>query len=124
MADPPNLAGFVVDKFVTDGLGILGFIALLVTAFYPGLAQYSVIGSLSFTMIFGGWNAQNQYDLFRGYDSAADIVGKEIRTSLPQSQRESVIIFATSRLDGRVAHSGWIQTMPSLFCPIVRMYLI
>ena len=35
--DAPNLAGYVVDRFTVDTVSILGALALVVLAFYPGL---------------------------------------------------------------------------------------
>lgn len=109
IADAPNLAGFVVDKFVADGVGILGFIALLIIAFYPGLAKYGVAGFLAFSLILGGWQAQGQYTYFRESDSASDVAGMLLRKELTDLERSQTLIIANSRFDARVA-SLWMDS--------------
>ena len=113
IADAPNLAGFVVDKFVADGVGILGFIALLIIAFYPGLAKYGVPVFLSFSLVLGGWQIQDQYQLNRQAKSAADIAGQLVRAKFSSKDVEDVTIYANSRFDARVA-SLWMDSNNSI----------
>jgi len=109
IADAPNLAGYVVDRFTVDTVSILGVLALVVLAFYPGLFRYALSGALAFTLMMTGYQAQDQYQFFRGPDSAADSAGKYVAENFSQSERDSMAVVAASRFDARVA-SLWMDS--------------
>lgn len=108
IADAPNLAGYVVDRFTADTASMLGIMALLVLAFFPTFFKYALSGALVFTLPMTGFQAQGQYELFRGVDSSADIAGKYIGANYSEEDRESMAIVASSRFDARVA-SLWME---------------
>jgi len=109
IADAPNLAGYVVDRFTVDTVSILGVLALVVLAFYPGLFKYALSGALAFTLVMTGYQAQGQYQFFRVPDSAADLAGKYLAENFSQIERDSMAIVAASRFDARVA-SLWMDS--------------
>ncbi len=114
IADAPNLAGFVVDRFTADGVSILGFAALIVLAFYPSIFKYALSGAVAFTLVLTGFQAQNQYQFFRASDSPADIGGATVVEILPvREDREKVIVVATSRFDAKLA-SLWMDANPAI----------
>ena len=56
-----------------------------------------------------GYQAQGQYQFFRGPDSAADSAGKYVAANFSQIERDSMAIVAASRFDARVA-SLWMDS--------------
>ena len=81
IADAPNLAGLVVDLATFNGAAIVTAIGLLVFATFPRLMRAFLPLSLIFTMLFTGWNIQEQYRAFRVPQSAADKAGKFISSN-------------------------------------------
>jgi len=108
IADAPNLAGYVVDRFTVDTVSILGVLALVVLAFYPGVFKFALSGALAFTLVMTGYQAQGQYQFFRGPDSTADRAGKALRVDAGLGDLEMISLVAPSRFDGRVA-SLWMD---------------
>lgn len=109
IADAPNLAGLVVNRFVFDSISIMLVIGLAVVAFFPGVVRYATLIVAAWTLIATGFQAQGQYIQFRGQDQAADTAGKilyDLRDSIPL---EDVLVIANSRFDARVA-SLWMDS--------------
>jgi phosphoglycerol transferase len=113
IADAPNLAGLVVDKFTIDLTANLMFVTLLVTAFFPKYTVWVATALIPWVMIGTGYQIQGQYQGFRLEQSAADRAGHFVADYLPKEQRDSLLILAESRFDGRVS-SFWLQANPEL----------
>ena len=108
IADAPNLAGLVVDRFTFEWTGGIIAISLLVLAFFPSFAKYAVSASLAFTLALTGYQAQDQYIGFRGLDNYIDKGSKEIKSLLSEGELEDLQIVANSNFDGRLA-SFWLD---------------
>ncbi len=108
IADAPNLAGLVVDKFTIDLTANLMFITLLVIAFFPKYTVWVASALIPFVMVGTGYQIQGQYQGFRLEQSAADRAGHFVADYLPKDQRDSLLILAESRFDGRVS-SFWLE---------------
>ncbi|MEY4961592.1 MAG: hypothetical protein RLZZ249_289 [Actinomycetota bacterium] len=108
IADAPNLAGLVVDKFTIDLTANLMFVTLLVIAFFPKYTVWVASALIPFVMIGTGYQIQGQYQGFRLEQSAADRAGHFVADYLPKEQRDSLLILAESRFDGRVS-SFWLE---------------
>ena len=108
IADAPNLAGLVSERFSFDGVSVLGFAALLMLAFYPQFFKFGLAAALTFTFSVTGFFAQEQYSLARGADSPADTAGQYIAANYPLEVREQIAILASSRFDARIA-SLWMD---------------
>lgn len=108
IADAPNLAGLVVDKFTIDVTANLMLLMLLVMAFFPKFTPWAAAAMVPFVMIATGYQIQDQYRGFRLEPSNADIAGQYLKDTLPADELADVVVLAESRFDGRVA-SFWID---------------
>jgi hypothetical protein len=108
IADAPNLAGLVVDKFTVDTIANLSFLALLVIAFFPRFTPWVAAVLIPWIMVSTGYQIQDQYQGFRIQDSAADLAGHYTRANLSDTELDHVMVLAESRFDGRVA-SFWME---------------
>lgn len=108
IADAPNLAGLVVDKFTIDLTANLMFFTLLVIAFFPKYTVWIATALIPWVMVGTGYQIQGQYQGFRLEDSAADRAGHFVADYLPKADRDSLLILAESRFDGRVS-SFWLE---------------
>lgn len=113
IADAPNLAGLVVDKFTVDTIANLGFLTLLVIAFFPKFTVWAAAVLIPFTMISTGYQIQDQYQGFRLEASAADNAGHFVADTLSAEEIDSTLVLAESRFDGRVA-SFWMEANSDL----------
>ena len=113
IADAPNLAGLVVDKFTIDVTANLMLLTLLVMAFVPKSTVWAAAVMVPFVMIGTGYQIQDQYRGFRLEASSADQAGQFVRDYLPRDELSEVLILAESRFDGRVA-SFWMDVNPEL----------
>ena len=113
IADAPNLAGLVVDKFTIDVTANLMLLTLLVMAFFPKFTVWAAAAMVPFVMVATGFQIQDQYRGFRLEASPADQAGHLLRESLPKDELSEVLILAESRFDGRVA-SFWMDANPDL----------
>jgi phosphoglycerol transferase len=113
IADAPNLAGLVVDKFTMDTVANLTFLTLLAIAFFPKYSVWAAALVFPATMILTGYQIQGQYQGFRLEDSAADKAGHFTYSLLNEAERDNLVILAETRFDGRVA-SFWLQDDPDL----------
>jgi hypothetical protein len=113
IADAPNLAGLVVDKFTMDTVANLTLLALLAIAFFPKYSIWAAALVFPATMILTGYQIQGQYQGFRLEDSAADKAGLFAYSQLNEAERDNLVILAETRFDGRVA-SFWLQDDPDL----------
>jgi phosphoglycerol transferase len=107
IADAPNLAGLVVDKFTIDVTANLMLLTLLVMAFAPKFTVWAAAAMVPFVMIGTGYQIQDQYRGFRLEPSQADLAGQFVKGYLPQDELADVLVLAESRFDGRVA-SFWM----------------
>ena len=107
IADAPNLAGLVVDKFTIDVTANLMLLTLLVMAFAPKFTVWAAAAMVPFVMIGTGYQIQDQYRGFRLEPSQADLAGQFVKDYLPQDELADVLVLAESRFDGRVA-SFWM----------------
>lgn len=108
IADAPNLAGLVVDKFTIDLTANLMFVTLLVIAFFPKYTVWVATALIPWVMVGTGYQIQGQYQGFRLEQSAADRAGHFVADYLPKEERDSLLILAESRFDGRVS-SFWLE---------------
>ena len=108
IADAPNLAGLVVDKFTIDVTANLMLLTLVVMAFFPKFTVWAAAALAPFVMISTGYQIQDQYRGFRLEPSNADIAGQFVKTTVPQDELADVFVLAESRFDGRVA-SFWMD---------------
>ena len=108
IADAPNLAGLVVDKFTIDVTANLMLLTLLVMAFFPKFTVWAATAMVPFVMVATGYQIQDQYRGFRLDPSAADIAGQYVKQNVPQDELSDVVVLAESRFDGRVA-SFWMD---------------
>ncbi len=113
IADAPNLAGLVVDKFSMDTIANLTLLALLAIAFFPKYSIWAAALVFPATMILTGYQIQGQYQGFRLEDSAADKAGLFAYSQLDAADRDNLVVLAETRFDGRVA-SFWLQDDPAL----------
>lgn len=109
IADAPSLAGLIVDRLVFDSISVLVVLAILTIAFFPKYARHAVTTSLVASLTLTGFHAQEQYIFFRSQDSAADVAGQTLRTTLDAAELEEIAIVAGSRFDARVA-SFWMDS--------------
>lgn len=108
IADAPNLAGLVVDKFIIDVTANLMLLTLVVMAFFPKFTVWAAAALVPFVMIGTGYQIQDQYRGFRLEPSSADIAGQYVKANVPQDELAEVVVLAESRFDGRVA-SFWMD---------------
>ena len=108
IADAPNLAGLVVDKFTIDVTANLMLLTLLVMAFFPKFTVWAAAAMVPFVMVATGYQIQDQYRGFRLDTSEADIAGQYVKQNVPQDELSDVVVLAESRFDGRVA-SFWMD---------------
>lgn len=108
IADAPFLAGLVVDRFVYDSVAVIGFLAILVVAFFPRHLVWTLLASLLFTFPAMGLISQSQYITFRGEDNGADQMGKYAYANLAEQVRVQTPVVAQSRFDGRTI-SFWMD---------------
>lgn len=113
IADAPNLAGLVVDKFTMDTVANLTFLSLIAIAFFPKYSIWLAAAVFPATMVLTGYQIQDQYQGFRLEDSAADKAGHFAYAQVDESERDNLVVLAETRFDGRVA-SFWLQDDPAL----------
>jgi hypothetical protein len=99
IADAPTLAGLVVNQDVLNFVAVGGVVALLVFATFPKHTWLSLVLLIPFTFAATGWQAQQQYAMFRGELSTADQAGKYAHLYLSPEELSQTIILATSRFD-------------------------
>jgi hypothetical protein len=113
IADAPTLAGMVVNMEVFNSIAIVTFVSLLVFAAFPKFSLVAGMLLLPFSMIGTGIQIQEQYQMFRGQLSFADIAGQFLRDNFSSHDRSKTLIIATSRFDAtNVAIWADIPNMP------------
>jgi hypothetical protein len=108
IADAPYLAGLVVDRFTFEWTGGLILLSLLMLAFFPRFAKYAVAASMTFTLSFTGFHAQDQFISFRGANNTVDSGAQQVKRILSESQLSELRIVANSNFDARLA-SFWLD---------------
>ena len=99
IADAPNLAGLVVNQSVFNSVALFSFASLIVFGFAPRFAAWMFIALLPVSMVGTGYQIQDQYQGFRGAESAQDIAGKYLNREFSQEMLEATWIAATSRFE-------------------------
>ena len=99
IADAPTLAGLVVNPNVFNAAAVIGFSSLILFAAFPRWSPWVFAMLLPVTMIGTGWQIQDQYQQFRGTQSAADIVGKQIAADFSKDELARTLVLGTSRFD-------------------------
>lgn len=99
IADAPNLAGLVVNLETFNGVAMSMALGLAVFATFPKYTKWTFLVILPFSMVFTGWQIQDQYQGFRGEPSAADRAGKFINTNLSEEDKRNIHILASTRFD-------------------------
>ena len=113
IADAPNLAGLVVDRFTFEAGSLLIFGALLTLAFFPKVARFPIVGSLAFTLVLTGYHAQEQYRIARGEPNAIDLAARDIAAQAGQIPIDEALLVAPSNFEGRLL-SFWLDTTAPL----------
>jgi phosphoglycerol transferase len=114
IADAPNLAGLVVDLTTFNGTATMMAISLVVFATFPRFTKYAAAVTLIFSMVFTGWQIQEQYRLFRQTESVADISGKRVREIVSSSSDAVVQVIGSSRFESTNA-SFWIDRRSTIY---------
>ena len=99
IADAPSLAGLVVNMDVFNLAAVLGFASILIFATFPRFTAWSLVALLPITMVATGWQIQDQYQIFRGVQSTADIVGQKLASDYSPEERDHTWILGTSRFE-------------------------
>ena len=99
IADAPTLAGLVVNMDVFNAAAILGFSSLLLFAAFPRWSPWAFAVVLPVTMIGTGWQIQDQYQGFRGFPNAADVVGQQIARDFTLEELSNTWVVGTSRFE-------------------------
>ena len=97
IADAPTLAGLIVNFETNYVMALLSFGGLVTFAVVPKLTKYVLVSSLAVSMVWTGWNIQDQYIGFRGALSAEDSAGLLLKSQLKNMTAESVLVVADSR---------------------------
>ena len=117
IADAPNLAGLVVNQDVFNGAALLGFVAVAIFATFPKFTAWAFMAVLPFTFIATGWQIQDQYSMFRGTPSAADVAGKHMNAEFSEAELEEFSIIAPSRFDA--TNAGIWMDVPDIYYEVV-----
>ena len=99
IADAPTLAGLVVNVDVFNAAALLGFASLILFAAFPRWSPWAFVLLLPVTMVGTGWQIQDQYQGFRGFPNAADIVGKQIASDFTEEELSNTWVIGTSRFE-------------------------
>lgn len=99
IADAPTLAGLVVNLDVFNAVAIVGVLSLLVFATFPKYVIWTYFAVLPSTMIGTGWQIQDQYQVFRGSTSAADLAGQFLAENFSSQDIRDTYVIANSRFD-------------------------
>lgn len=97
IADAPTLAGLIVNYETTNTLAIASFLGLMSYAVFPRVMPYMLATSLAISMVWTGWNIQDQYIGFRGDASPEDIAGTKLSDELAARPSLSSLVIADSR---------------------------
>ena len=98
IADAPTLAGLVVSLEIFNIAALVAVSSLLLFAAFPRLSPYAFLAVLPITFIAIGWQAQEQYVLFRGDMNSADLAGKALG-ELPDEQIATTHVLGSSRFE-------------------------
>lgn len=112
IADAPTLAGLVVNPQIFNAVAVISAIGILTFATFPRFTPWVFVFLLPVTMIGAGWQTQNQYQLFRGSKSAADLAGEYLSKSYSQEELSDLRVIATSRFDA--TNVGIVGDVPNL----------
>lgn len=99
IADAPTLAGLVVNADVFNAAAVLGFSSLILFAVYPRWSPWVFAVLLPVTMIGTGWQIQDQYQIFRGEQNSADVVGQQISRDFTEDELSNTWVVGTSRFE-------------------------
>lgn len=114
IADAPNLAGLVVDITTFNGTATLMALALLVFATFPRFTSYAAASTMIFSMVFTGWQIQEQYRLFRVSPSNADIAGQKVQNLISSNSEIVVMVVGSSRFESTNA-AFWIDRRTTIY---------
>ena len=113
IADAPNLAGLVVNEQVFNAAATIGFLSILLFATFPRYSPWAFALLLPVTFVLTGWQIQDQYSMFRGSPSAADIAGKYMNSAFSESELAEFSIIAPSRFDA--TNAGIWMDVPDIY---------
>jgi phosphoglycerol transferase len=99
IADAPTLAGLVVNQETFNIVAVSAVASLLLFATFPRQTWLALVFVIPFTFVATGWQAQEQYLLFRGESSTADLAGQYAYLYLSPEELEETVVLATSRFD-------------------------
>jgi hypothetical protein len=114
IADAPNLAGLVVDPTTFNGTATLMAVALVVFAAFPRFTSYAAATTMIFSMVFTGWQIQEQYRLFRASPSNADIAGQKVQNLVSSDSDSVVLVVGSSRFESTNA-AFWIDRRDTIY---------
>lgn len=117
IADAPVLAGLIVDRFVFDAVAISAVLGILTFASFPTVARYMFIASLPITLVFTGWQTQDQYQIARAEYNSADLAGKELSGRYSETELAKTWILGTSRFDVTNA-ALWADNPEAAYLPV------
>jgi phosphoglycerol transferase len=112
IADAPTLAGLVVNAQIFNAVAVISAIGILTFVTFPRFTPWVFVLLLPVTMIGAGWQTQNQYQLFRGSKSAADLAGEYLAKSYSQEELSELRVIASSRFDA--TNVGIVGDIPNL----------
>lgn len=118
IADAPNLAGLVVNEQVFNATATIGFLGLLVFATFPRFTIWALLVTLPVTMVATGWQIQDQYQMFRGNQSAGDLAGKYLHEIYSDEELAEISIVANSRFDA--TNVGIWMDVPDIFYEVIQ----
>lgn len=99
IADAPTLAGLVVNEDVFNAVAVLGFASLILFAAFPRWSPWAFSVLLPATLVATGWQIQDQYQLFRGFQNSADLVGQQISREFSTEELSKTWVVGTSRFE-------------------------
>ena len=99
IADAPTLAGLITNEQIFSAAAIIGFAALLLFASFPRFSQWAFVLLLPVTMVGAGYQIQAQYQMFRGFDNPADVVGQYLSAELTDESVDKTWVVSTSRFE-------------------------
>lgn len=113
IADAPNLAGLVVNEQVFNAAATIGFLSIVLFATFPKYSPWAFALLLPVTFVLTGWQIQDQYAMFRGSPSAADVAGKFMNNEFSESELAEFSIIAPSRFDA--TNAGIWMDVPDIY---------
>jgi len=85
----------------------------LLFATFPRYSPWAFALLLPVTFVLTGWQIQDQYSMFRGSPSAADIAGKYMNSAFSESELAEFSIIAPSRFDA--TNAGIWMDVPDIY---------